>query len=206
MDWFRGRVYIEPEIEYREREVFGNQRYTTKVVFRITPGGLLISPKSLKPSPEIQESLVRFREDHPYPDRVAFVMMRFGATPAHDAIVRAISEGLNRFGISAVRADEKEYHDHLFPNVLTYVYGCGFGIAVFERIEEQQFNPNVALELGYMLALGKPVCLLKDRTLTALHTDLVGHLYKVFDPLHPQTKIPEALERWLTDRGLVRKD
>ena len=41
MDWFRGRVYIEPEIEYREREVFGNQRYTTKVVFRITPGGLL---------------------------------------------------------------------------------------------------------------------------------------------------------------------
>lgn len=55
-----------------------------------------------------------------------------------------------------------------------------------------------------MLALRKPVCLLKDRTLTALHTDLVGKLYKEFDPLDPIATIPNELSRWLKDKGLGR--
>ena len=31
---------------------------------------------------------------------------------------------------------------------------------MFERLESERYNPNVALEVGYMMALGKPVCLL----------------------------------------------
>ena len=31
---------------------------------------------------------------------------------------------------------------------------------MFERIESERHNPNVALEVDYMMALGKPVCLL----------------------------------------------
>ena len=40
----------------------------------------------------------------------------------------------------------KEYHEDLFPNVLIYVHGCGMGMAVFERIEAEDFDPNVSLE------------------------------------------------------------
>jgi hypothetical protein len=51
---------------------------------------------------EIMESLSRFRADFPDPQGVAFVMMRFGRSPAHAAIVSAIDQGLAPFGIRAV--------------------------------------------------------------------------------------------------------
>jgi hypothetical protein len=150
----------------------------------------------------IWESLPRFRQDHPDPATVAFIVMRIRDTKEHKQIARAIKEGLAAHGITGVRADDKEYHDDLFPNIVTYMHGCGFGVAVFEGIEEEDFNPNVSLEVGYMYALGKKLCLLKDRTLTALHTDLVGKLYRPFDPYDPDGTIPSQLSRWLNDRGL----
>ncbi|HEX8141456.1 MAG TPA: hypothetical protein VF553_02605 [Pyrinomonadaceae bacterium] len=152
---------------------------------------------------EIQESLELFKSDHPDPTKVAFAMMRFGNTKAHTDIVTGIQNTLAPYGITAVRADDKQYHDDLFPNVLTYVYGCGFGIAIFERIETEEFNPNVALEVGYMFALKKNVCLLKDKTLKTLHADLVGKLYRVFDPLDPIGTIPDELSRWLKDKRII---
>ena len=78
-------------------------------------------------------------------------MMRFGNTTARGNIVAAIKAALDPQGIAVLRADDKQYHDDLFPNVLTYIYGCRFGIAVFERIETEQFNPNVALEVAICL-------------------------------------------------------
>jgi len=102
-----------------------------------------------------------------------------------------------------LRADDKQYHDDLFPNVLTYMYGCRFGIAVFERLEEDDFNPNVSLEVDYMNALKKSVCLLKDKTLKTLQTDLVGKLYKIFDPQDIINTIPSELEKWLRDKDLI---
>lgn len=151
---------------------------------------------------EIEESLQRFQVDYPDTTKVAFLMMRFGRTQAHDQIVAGIKKALDPLGITVVRADDKQYHDDLFPNVLTYVYGSGFGIAVFERIETEEFNPNVALEVGYMFALKKHICLLKDKTLKTLHADLVGKLYRVFDPLDPVETIPKELTQWLKDKGL----
>jgi hypothetical protein len=151
---------------------------------------------------EIRESLQRFQLDYPDSAKVAFLMMRFGRTQAHEQIVAGIKKALDPLGIAVVRADDKQYHDDLFPNVLTYVYGSGFGIAVFERIETEEFNPNVALEVGYMFALKKHLCLLKDKTLKTLHADLVGKLYRVFDPLDPVETIPKELAQWLKDKGL----
>ena len=84
--------------------------------------------------------------------------------------------------------------------------GCGFGVAVFERIEAEQFNPNVSLEVGYMRALSKEVCLLKDKTLTTLQTDLLGKLYRQFDPQDPERTIPNELSRWLSDKGILAWD
>lgn len=155
------------------------------------------------PPPAISESLSQFRVDHTNADKTAFIMMQFRDTNQHTAISEAIKNSLGKHGISGVRADDKEYHDDLFPNVLTYMHGSGFGIAVFERIEEEAFNPNVSLEIGYMLALGKPVCFLKDRTLKSLNADLIGRLYREFDSYEPDSSIPPKLDKWLEDRNLV---
>jgi hypothetical protein len=153
----------------------------------------------------IRESLQRFREDYPDPLTVAFIVMQFHDTKAHEQIALAIKEGLAAHGITGVRADEKEYHEDLFYNIVTYMYGCGMGVVVFESIEAKDFNPNVSLEVGYMYALGKKLCLLKDRKLTALHSDLTGKLYREFDPYDPDGTIPSQLSRWLKDRGLSQR-
>jgi nucleoside 2-deoxyribosyltransferase len=153
--------------------------------------------------PEIRDSLAGFQGDHPDQAKVAFIMMRFEPTAAHQQIADTIKETLHSHGLTAVRADDKEYHTDTYWNIVTYMHGCGFGIAVFERLQTNEFNPNVALEVGYMLALRKQVCLLKDKTLTALQTDLFGKLYRPFNTQDIKQSIPPELSKWLTDKGYV---
>lgn len=185
--------YLKKELEFDDLD-FKNIDLTT-----ISEANIMA--KSSHATVEIQDSLDKFRNDFPDSSKVGFIMMQFGQTKAHHEIVEAVRNTLSKFGITGIRADDKQYHDDLFPNVLTYLNGCGFGIAIFERLEQEQFNPNVSLEVGYMLALRKPVCLIKDKTLRTLHTDLVGKLYKVFDPQDPLGTIPTQLSQWLTDKG-----
>jgi hypothetical protein len=138
--------------------------------------------------------------------KAAFIMMKFGSSSVYDQIVNAIRSALSPFGINGLRADEREYNQDLFSNILTYMYGCWYGIAVFERIDRAEFNPNVSLEVGYMFALKKPVCLLRDKTLRTLHTDLAGKIYRTFDAHDPMGSIPRALAPWLKDMGAERRD
>jgi hypothetical protein len=158
-------------------------------------------PASTAP-PEIQESLRKFKIDHPDEAKAAFIMMRFGSE-THDEIAKNIKNALKPLGIVGLRADDKEYHRDLYYNILTYIYGCAFGIAVFDRVLSDQFNPNVAFEVGWLDAIGKPVCLLRDRTLTTFPSDLLGKLYLQFDTSKPKRTIPPAVTKWLKDNRLV---
>lgn len=165
------------------------------------------SKQVIKSAPiEIQESLETFRKDYPDSSKVGFIMMKFGKTDTHEKIVNAVRRTLESKGLVGARSDDRQYHDDLYWNVLTYEYGCAFGIAVYERIEAEEFNPNVSLEVGYMLGLHKPVCLLKDRTLRSLHADLLGKLYKPFDPQAPEKTIPNELSEWLYDKRIVERE
>ena len=94
--------------------------------------------------------------------------------------------------------------DDLFPNIKVYMHACDFGVAVFDRITEDDFNPNVTLEVGYMLGMGKDVLLLKDKTLKSLSTDLTGRLYKPFDTTDVSGTMPAQIEKWLNDKGLTK--
>jgi len=160
-------------------------------------------PKSMVQSPrELEPSLELFRQDHPGPESCGFVMMRFDQSRLHSEIISSIRDCLDARSLKALRADDKSYSDDLLPNIRTYMHGCAFGIAVFERLTADEFNPNVSLEVGYMMALGKPVLLLKDSTLHTLPADLVGRLYSTFDPQSPATTIPPILSRWLSEKNL----
>lgn len=130
-------------------------------------------------------------------------MMQFGQTRAHTEITEAVRRVLSVHGIEGVQADDKRYHDDTFYNVLTYMHGCGMGMAIYERIETETYNPNVALEIGYLFAMRKPVCLLKDQTLATLPADLVGRMYDPFDPQDPGGIVPPVVSKWLSDKGLA---
>lgn len=149
---------------------------------------------------EIRESLPAFLTDHPDPARMAFVMMNYRGSKRHRAIFKAIQSALAGEGIKAVRAKDAEYHDNIYENVRTYMYGCGMGVAVFDRIEKEHHNPNVALEVGYMLALRKPVCILKEKSVSALQSDLAGHLYREFDLDNLARSVRDALAGWIATK------
>ena len=127
--------------------------------------------------------------------------MRFTAAKPFARIVEVIKEAAGKHGLAVVRADEQEFHADLWGNVRTYLHGAGFGVAVYERIETDEPNANVGLEVGYLLAMNKPVLLLKDKTLEETQSDLAGKLYK--NPHDPEGTIPELLNKWLEDNGIV---
>jgi nucleoside 2-deoxyribosyltransferase len=128
--------------------------------------------------------------------KTAFIMMSFENSSPHAAIAKAIRDTLRPLGITALRADDFEFHDNLYDNIRTYMHGCDFGIAVIERISTQSFNPNIALEVGYMKALNKPVCILKDKSMPIIQTDLLGALYREFDCHKASSSIKAALNEW----------
>ncbi len=153
-------------------------------------------------TPEIASGLEKFRRDYPTGSKTAFIVMQFGGTKPHGNIVTCIKDTLKKYKITALRADDKQYMDDLFPNVKVYMHACDFSIAVFDRITEDDFNPNVSLEVGYMLGMGKNVLLLKDKTLKSLPTDLAGKLYKEFDTTDIESTMPQQIEKWLSDKGI----
>lgn len=152
--------------------------------------------------PEIAKEIEAFNAEYKG-KKTAFIIMQFSKTSAHDKIVKTIKKALIKHNIVGLRADDKEYADDLLANIKTYMHCCDFGIGVFERILEDNFNPNVSIEVGYMMGLRKNVCLLKDQTLKNLPTDLMGKLYKQFDPQNVESTLPEQLEKWMTDRGVI---
>lgn len=154
-------------------------------------------------NPEIASGIEKFRRDYPRNQKIAFIIMQFGKTKIHDEIIDNIKKILSKHNIIALRADDKEYMDDLFQNVKVYLHSCDFGIAVYERILTNDFNPNVSLEVGYLLGMNKNVLLLKDKTLSTLNTDLAGKLYKEFDTDNVKETIKESLEKWLSDRGYI---
>jgi len=202
VEWLRGQIALSPEYDIEEREVFDRIEKEAKIRFIVTPKELISSMVSID-FPELTPFIERFRIDHPDAQQCGFLMMKYEGTPPHNRITKVVRETCSRHGIKALRADDKRYADELLPNVRTYMHGCSFGIAVFERLIEDDFNPNVSLEVGYMMARGKPICLLKDSTLTSLQTDLVGRLYESFDTQNPEESIPPVLDKWLEDKGII---
>lgn len=187
------------EVIYKTKSLL----YKVQAIHRDMEGEMVVKNAANNIPPELRTYLNAFMQDYQDDMKIAFIMMQFSDTPAHDVIIKTIKETLEKHKIRGLRADDKEYTDDLFSNIRTYMHGADFGIAVFERILEDVFNPNVSLEVGYMQGLGKNVCYLKDSTLQQLQTDLLGKLYKPFDPQRIKSTLPKQLEKWLSDKGII---
>lgn len=145
-----------------------------------------------------------FLRDHPNPERNVFLMMRFRSEEQYKSIHTAVVENMAFYGLNVVRADDKDYTGDLWENVCLHMLGCRFGVAVFEEIESREFNPNVALELGFMIAHGKRCLLLKDQRMPRMPADIVGKLYKEFDSYKINPTVASAVDSWARDLGLQR--
>jgi hypothetical protein len=78
-------------------------------------------------------------------------------------------------GFNPLVADDRVYpKDRSLCNVCTYMICSKFGIAVLEDLKRDEFNPNVAIESGFMLALDKSVLFLTERGFKHCEPILVG--------------------------------
>lgn len=166
------------------------------------PSVLKDSPIESAP-PAVRSSVLHLLQDYPYYEKNCFLVMPFASTPLHNEIYKVLKQVLSRFGLNLLRADDRSYADDLFANVRTYLYGCSFAIAVFERLITDVYNPNVSFEVGFLLGMGKPVCLLKEKTLSRLPSDLIGKLYREFDAQDIRGTLPGQIEQWLRDKRII---
>ena len=88
--------------------------------------------------------------------------------------------------------------DDLWANVAAHMWACRFGIAFFEARTERGLNYNLNIEVGSCLVLGCRLALLKDVSLEAMPTDLVGRIYRTVDLDDPGT-VEYELEDWITE-------
>jgi len=151
----------------------------------------------------LEPHLREFLNDHPDPERNVFVMMRFSSSPQLNEAHEAIKDALSDRGFHAVRADDRDYTGELWSNIEVYMTCCDFGIAIFEDFERRDFNPNVSLELGYMLGRRKRCLILKENHLPDLPADVVHRLYKPFDMFDIRPSVTREVERWVgVDLGI----
>ena len=205
VDYLKGSITMEPEYIRKiiDDDIEGDTIEETTLKFSIFKEDLnLLKSNHIIISDELTLSLKRFRKDNPKTEKCGFLMMKFEDTKIQKEITTTLKKHLSEKGIKLLRADDKWYDDDLFENIKTYMQGCSFGIALFDRINTDEFNPNVSLEIGYMMALSKPVLLLKDKTLKSLQTDLVGKLYHQFDFQYPEKTIPIVLDKWMNDKEI----
>lgn len=208
-EYLTGRITSEPEY-FRTTKT---DEFTEEVIYEDTSIKFSIYPDEVESSnlnysnnyhgEELKEPLRRFKTDYPNSLRCGFLMMKFEDTKIQSEIVSILKEYFNSKGLTLLRADDKWYADDLFSNIKTYMHGCSFGIALFERINSDYFNPNVSLEIGYMMALNKPILFLKERTLTSLHTDLIGKLYYEYDFQNAKETLEVVVNKWIQDKEII---
>ncbi|AEL27156.1 hypothetical protein [Cyclobacterium marinum] len=149
----------------------------------------------------------RLFDDHPDYNKNVFIMTRF--VPGNklledlDSEVRRV---LRANDLNPIRADDKMYlrDRNLWNNVCVYMNCCKYGIAILEDRIANEFNPNVALEYGYMRALNKPVLLLADTGFRNLRADIIGTLREQFDITDINGTIDKPILKWLKELNIKK--
>ncbi|HEX4961238.1 MAG TPA: hypothetical protein VF173_10405 [Thermoanaerobaculia bacterium] len=132
-----------------------------------------------------------------------FVMMRYRQTHHFAEIEACIRDTLREFSLTARLAKDGALVESLWSNIELYMKYSRFGVAVFEDIEERDFNPNIPFELGYMFALGKRCLILKERRMPRLPTDMLGLVYRDFDVFDLQNSLRRQIRSWcIEDLGM----
>jgi hypothetical protein len=145
-----------------------------------------------------------FLDAYPEYEHNVFLMMRFGREPAIKNLVGEIRSILGESGLKVHRADDRNFsrRRNMWDNICIYMLCCRHGIAILEDHYVKEFNANVAIEYGFMVALNKQPLLLKDRGFERLKADVMGTLYESFDIADATGSVRTPLENWLRDIGV----
>jgi nucleoside 2-deoxyribosyltransferase len=164
----------------------------------------------------LKADVERMNKDVPF-DKSVFLMTKFPDKPNEslkdkqlDLLAKAIENALNPYGLFVRRADKRNYASskQLWDNVRVHMLGCKYGVAILESKYKDEFNPNVALEYGFMNALGREVILLIEKTFKHRRADILGTLGKGFEWSATakvlSNSVTEAIDSWMIDLGIPK--
>lgn len=157
-------------------------------------------PNAYHCPPELRDSMNRLYADELIGGGFGFIVTRFGRTDEHKSIFKLLDEVSEATSIPLVTAEHGEFDGRLWANVQCYMHACKFAIAVFEDAEDRGYNPNVALEVGYLKAIEKPTLLMKSSSLDVMSADLLERLYIPYDPSGDGEATKKHIVDWITRR------
>lgn len=142
-----------------------------------------------------------------------FVMMRYRDHPKLGEIENVIREALDKHGVEAKLAKEGTGSSLLWANVCAFMDRAKFGVAIFDNVAtykpgEARANPNICMELGYMLARGADCLILRDvagyeDANGRLFTDLDGHIVQTIDTSRDTADLAAVVSKWIQQRVRV---
>jgi hypothetical protein len=143
--------------------------------------------------------LPRFHDEGTFEESV-FIMTKYPDDKDPDApllarVIQLVQEGIREAKLRPRIAGEAKYHDWIWDNVELNMLGCGRGVAIVEDRYRKELNPNVAMEWGWMRAMGRPVLFLVEETFKHLRGDIQGMIAKPFSWDRPEeTIVPAVVE------------
>jgi len=152
----------------------------------------------LKPLIGHKEEIMKALEKYPYGKNV-FLMMRYRSYNEH--LSERIEKIIKDQGFNCVRADMDDWDiTRNVYNPIAVLYACKYGIALFDKPEDEkdmknQFNPNVAYELGMMQLQRKDCLIFKHTSLVKIpFFDIMKDIYSEYE--HPKD-MDAHIEKWI---------
>lgn len=112
-------------------------------------------------------------------------------------LIKKIRTGVADHGLNLVVASDAMLEDTLWANVITYMWASKYAIVLMDTADGR-LNYNVLIEVGSMLMTGRRCAILRDSTVPAMPSDLVGHIYKSTDLLDHAASVGE-IHKWIRD-------
>lgn len=143
-------------------------------------------------------------------DKSVFIMTKFPREDPDEQddsdralikVITAVQNAVRNAGYTPRLASDREYHPLLWQNVVLYMLGSERGVAILEDQYRDEFNPNVAMEWGWMRGMRRDVLFLVEEGFDNQRADVSGLTSKRFDWADPDDDIERAVSRWLRPDG-----
>lgn len=137
-------------------------------------------------------------------DRSVFIMTKFPNAQNPDSrdvrlgeVIRAVQDAVTACQYAPRIASENNYHNSLWDNVELHLLGCSRGIAIVEDKHSSELNPNVAMEWGWMVGMGRRVLYLVEKDFAHARADWGGLIKEGFDWGGDLKDIGQAIHKFL---------
>ncbi|MBW0000224.1 MAG: hypothetical protein JO015_14070 [Verrucomicrobia bacterium] len=131
-----------------------------------------------------------------------FIMTKFPDKGSPEAdrltqIIETVKKAIKASGYVPRIAQGPKYYRWLWDNVELYLLGCARGVAIVEARYLPELNPNVALEWGWMVGMGREVLFLRESSFKHDRADWAGLLSSSFDWDDYEPAISTAIAEFL---------